>query len=434
MSRRWGAYAREQRFAWLIVLALAAAVLVLASSRSGAPAAAEQLAVSRELRAAQSAALSEEAQPVESFAFDPNTVTGKQLLRLGLSERQARSWLRFRGDRKRPFRRAEDIGKLYALTPDQKSRLIALARVAPPADRPQRQAESFPFDPNTVGKADLQRLGLSFRQAEVFQDFREAARYQPAFRNTDDLRRFGAASPEQIAHLVNNAVFPENTRSPKPTAQRFPFDPNRISADSLQLLGFPRWQAESLLKYRAGRPATFRRPEDLLRVRSLDSQLVQDLLPLVRISAAVAGSLRKYPPRRPPPALASFDVNTSDTTAWQTLPGIGSYRALRIVRFRKALGGFATLDQIGTTRGLPDSIFRQIQPYLKLSPLIHRLAVNQADERTLSRHPYVTRKLATAIVRYREQHGPYTSAADLSNIRLLRPDNLDQLRPYLDFE
>ena len=68
---------------------------------------------------------------VEDFPFDPNTVTGAELLRLGLSEKRAAAWLKFRGSRERAFRGAEDIRKLYVLDDATKDRLVGLARVAP---------------------------------------------------------------------------------------------------------------------------------------------------------------------------------------------------------------------------------------------------------------------------------------------------------------
>ena len=59
------------------------------------------------------------------------------------------------------------------------------------------------------------------------------------------------------------------------------------------------------------------------------------------------------------------NINTADTSAFIALPGIGNKLALRIVNFRDKLGGFYSIDQIGETYGLPDSVFRKIKPILK---------------------------------------------------------------------
>ena len=61
-----------------------------------------------------------------------------------------------------------------------------------------------------------------------------------------------------------------------------------------------------------------------------------------------------------------IDVNTADTSAFISLPGIGSKLAARIVTFREKLGGFYSVEQIGETYGLPDSTFQKIKQWLKL--------------------------------------------------------------------
>ena len=47
--------------------------------------------------------------------------------------------------------------------------------------------------------------------------------------------------------------------------------------------------------------------------------------------------------------IQSVDINTADTTAFISLPGIGSKLAARIVNFRDKLGGFYSIDQVGET-------------------------------------------------------------------------------------
>jgi competence protein ComEA len=65
-----------------------------------------------------------------------------------------------------------------------------------------------------------------------------------------------------------------------------------------------------------------------------------------------------------------IDINTADTAAFISLPGIGSKLANRIISFRTKLGGFNSIEQIKEVYGLRDSVFQIIQPLLicKLSP------------------------------------------------------------------
>ncbi len=329
----------------------------------------------------------------------------------------------------------------YPATDD--SALFAAARKlrrqteVPPDDRPT--IEHFRFNPNTVSSEDLQRLGLSFRQAASWIRFRD----KRPFRSVEDIGRLYVLQPAQATTLMALADLPgaapanlaPSVPSAPVTTEIFPFDPNTLSPDSLALLGFSEREASALVRYRSYRPLTFRQPEDLLRVGALDSNRVNELLEYVRIALPTDPAPAAAPDGKPAaPVLASVDVNEASLEDWHTLPGIGAYRAASIVKFRESLGGFARLDQVGTTYGLPDSTFRKIRPYLKHSPPARTLYVNRLDAASLARHPYLKRSTAEIIVRYRDNHGPFASAEELKKVRALSTETLDALLPYLNFD
>src|SRR6185436_20843184 len=104
-----------------------------------------------------------------------------------------------------------------------------------------------------------------------------------------------------------------------------------------------------------------------------------------------------------------IDINTADTTAFISLPGIGSKLAVRIVTFREKLGGFYSVLQIGETFGLPDSTFQKIKQYLKLeNTTIKKININTATVDELKAHPYIKWSIANPIVAYRNEHGRFS--------------------------
>lgn len=441
---RYGTYPRSQRIALLAILAVVMAVTVFLSL-GAAP------ALSPGLSSAAAKIRAEEVRleaknfraPPESFAFDPNLVSSNELQRLGLSKKQATSWLKFRGKSTSRFKQPEDIGKLYVLSEEEKARLIPLAFVIPTEGRARPQVQSFAFDPNDVSARDLQRLGLSTKQAAGFVRYRSKAKYGRAFKKPDDIRRLGTLSDEQKDHLVSLAEIPPEEKI-EIVRQRFTFDPNTISPDSLSLLGFPKWQTNSFAKYRGDRKTTFRRPTDLRRVGALDSALVEEIIPLIVLAplpdfdpaSAAEGAPKTYDytPKPPPPAAASFDVNSASPQAWQRLPGIGKYRASKIVRYRQKFGGFYSIEQISETPDLPDSTFQLIQPFLKVGPILSTIAINRASYNDLKRHPFISSNVANAVVKNREKFGRFDGPEDLKRIRLITQKNLPTLLPYLSFE
>ena len=58
------------------------------------------------------------------------------------------------------------------------------------------------------------------------------------------------------------------------------------------------------------------------------------------------------------------NINTATAEDWKAFPGIGDVIANRIVKFRTSMGGFKSVDQVGKTYGLSDSVFQLIKPYL----------------------------------------------------------------------
>ncbi|MBB4077770.1 competence ComEA-like helix-hairpin-helix protein [Lewinella aquimaris] len=326
--------------------------------------------------------------------------------------------------------------------------LIAAARlraIANKTPQPGESVESFRFNPNQVSVGELQRLGLSAKQAAAFTKFRD----KRPFRHPDEIAKLYVLRPEQAHRLIGLAEIPapkapeartKATATPPP-AQRFPFDPNTLPADSLRLLGFTEWETNALLKYRSYRPVTFRRPTDLHRVSVLDSAKVNDLLDLITISQPNSPSpatIGAYPPANetsaPVDVNTAIDVNTATTEEWTRLPGIGPYRAEQIVAYRESLGGFARVEQVAATYGLPDSVYASIAPHLRWSPITRPLYINRATAAELGRHPLLKMRTAEIIVRYRDNHGPFASAEDLKKVRALSTENLDALLPYLNFD
>lgn len=135
---------------------------------------------------------------------------------------------------------------------------------------------------------------------------------------------------------------------------------------------------------------------------------------------------RQYMARR------TIEINSADTSAFIALPGIGSKLAARIVLFREKLGGFVRVDQIKEVYGLKDSVVQIILPMLKCdTSLMKKIRINTATEEELKAHPYIRWKLAKAIVSYRDQHGQFTSSADLGNIHSVDSVSLSRLLPYI---
>jgi DNA uptake protein ComE-like DNA-binding protein len=129
-----------------------------------------------------------------------------------------------------------------------------------------------------------------------------------------------------------------------------------------------------------------------------------------------------------------FDINKCDSASLEALPGIGPVLASRIVKFRNLLGGFAYVDQLREVYGLPEETYNMISGRLFAdSSAVRKINVNSADYRELSRLPYFERYEVTAILKYREINGSISGVSDLIDNKLIAPEKVRKVRPYLEF-
>ena len=225
----------------------------------------------------------------------------------------------------------------------------------------------------------------------------------------------------------------------------FPFDPNTTTAAEWKELGLPDKTISTLMKY-LSKGGRIRKPEDLQKIYGFPEEAYEKLKPYIRLPE----KNEFYPgaAKKPFPGDKNYTktngeksnqrsqvfINQSDSADWETLPGIGPKLAARIVLFRSKLGGFHSIDQVGETFGLPDSVFTTIKPFLVAAGqfIPEKLDLNHASLEALQAHPYISYQLAKVIVAYRKQHGAFRDKSDLQKIALITPELFVKLEPYIE--
>ena len=153
------------------------------------------------------------------------------------------------------------------------------------------------------------------------------------------------------------------------------FDPNTADSSTLVHLGLKPWQASNMLKYRA-KNGRYRKAEDLKRLYGMTDSMYHALQPYIQINTLAITQFRDSLKRSrrdtatrdsvaqdTMPYYIShkrdtvLNLRTADTTELMMIPGIGTYRAKQIVRYRKQLGGFTSVEQLREIKAL--------QPLLK---------------------------------------------------------------------
>jgi competence protein ComEA len=211
----------------------------------------------------------------------------------------------------------------------------------------------------------------------------------------------------------------------------FPFDPNTLSEKGWLKMGLPEKLVRTLLNY-VSKGGHFYQKEDLRKIYGLTASQYTTLEPFISIppkpKTVFESSAKKY--TRPP--IQSIELNSVDSAGLDALRGIGPVFAMRILRFRDLLGGYATREQLMEVYGLDSTLYQQISPYVKVDPeQIKRIDINQCPFPALKNHPYIGYYIAKAIADYRVKHVRFRSVAEVQLLSGMTPEKFKQLSPYL---
>jgi competence protein ComEA len=185
------------------------------------------------------------------------------------------------------------------------------------------------------------------------------------------------------------------------------FNPNEANDEVWLGWGLRPGTVKTIRRYleKGGR---FRAATDLFRIWGLDSLTalaMQDYVDIPSEQVNQASFNKRIIEKKP---LVMVDLNASDSAAWESLPGVGPVLASRIVRYRKRLGGFISVDQLREVYGVSDTLMAMLEKHLLHGEQVQKRDWMLATEEELRSHPYIGYKMARLIVRYREQHPDVT--------------------------
>jgi DNA uptake protein ComE-like DNA-binding protein len=199
---------------------------------------------------------------------------------------------------------------------------------------PERSYESFAFDPNTVSLDDLQRLGLSERQAQSIENYREKG---GRFRSKADFQKMYVVSDTLFARL-------------EPYIEIAKLELNGADSTALvSLRGIGPWYARKILDYR-DRLGGFVAPEQLLEIDGIDAERF----------AGFADGITVDPSR-----IRRLDLWHASDTVLARHPYLGSKGARSIVRYRELYDSTRwTLPDLATERVLSQENIEKLKKYI----------------------------------------------------------------------
>lgn len=221
----------------------------------------------------------------------------------------------------------------------------------------------------------------------------------------------------------------ENSRSASAAkAERFIFDPNTATEDELQRLGLTSRQVRAVMSFRKN--GGFSDKEEFSKVKAISPELYASLEPYIFIPGRTeSGDLFSEPDKK------IIEINTADSVELSQAEHIGRSFARKIIRFRNALGGFVSKQQLMEVRGMDEKRFAEVSSVITIdTTAIRKINVNTCTIEQLSKHPYISYNEARAIVNYRTIHGSFKKTADIRKCDLVSEELYNRIVPYIAVE
>lgn len=307
----------------------------------------------------------------------------------------------------------------------------------------------FSFDPNSVTKEELIKLGIQPSAANTFIKYRNTG---AKFYKKEDVKKVYGITNTDYNRLAPYIIFNQKTRKTKDTDQPknftksppkpltpFIFNPNDANKETFLKLGLSKKVTQTILNFRS-KGGQFWKKQDFQKIYGLTDKDYLTLAPYIEIPSTKTPITQKtnipahLPQNFSTPTTVKVDINNSNVEDWKQLSGIGDITAKRIVNFRDKLGGFTSVEQIKMTYNVPDSVIEKVATQLIVSPIPNRILINTISAEDLKLHPYIKTKQAYSIINYRVNHGTYQSIEDLYKVKALKPELIERIQPYLSFE
>lgn len=298
---------------------------------------------------------------INYFKFDPNTVTYDEMVQLGFTKKTASILLKFRAKGAK-FYNKKDLLKVYGFEDDLYQKLadyIVFPKQKEKKNTKDKKEENtieyFAFDPNTVSKLEMKKLGIPSKTASILAKFRAKG---AKFYTKEDVLKVYGFSEKLYSSLEDYIVFPEKTKpetesEDTETAQQIPtlylIDVNTAdSTDFIKLKGIGAFYAKTIIEYRT-KLGGFYSIHQLKEAYGISPELFE--------SIANNLSIEKIDCRK-------INLNTATFKDLIRHPYIDKALTIKILNLKKDIGGFLKPEDLTSYQVCSDIEFEKLKHYL----------------------------------------------------------------------
>ncbi len=367
-----------------------------------------------------------ESLPVESLSeFDPNDLDENQWQKLGFSEKQTATILKYKKIVGGKFLSKEQLKKCYAISEEKYSQLSSFI-LLPETNLEVRSGNSGfktyekrslnitrKFNPDQLSQNDWENMGFSEKQASAILKYKNYL--GGSFVSKEKFKECFIINEENYTKLEPYLILPVKTpanfnayagksNSFKSKTLQTSFDPNTLDVNGWTALGFSEKQANVIVNYRdRNLKGSFKTLEDIKNCFVISAEKFEELKPFIKLNPSIIAKTSEE--KKPELKQEKTDFSKTDMnsiTFKQLLEfGLDDKSAGSMIGFRKKLGGFMTKEQILETYNIDKEL---VQKLLSIAPLnnskVERYTLVDAPEEWLKNHPYF-KYSADKIIYYR---------------------------------
>ncbi|HCM36085.1 MAG TPA: hypothetical protein DF603_18250 [Chryseobacterium sp.] len=369
--------------------------------------------------------------------FDPNVLDKEQWEKLGFSEKQIITILKYKDVVGGTFTSKEQLKKCYAISEEKFKELESFILLPdngkinnPKYSNHFEKKEisvSGKFNPDLFTSHDWAKMGFSERQSEAILKYKSYL--GGSFISKEKFKECFIISPENYRKLEPYLLLPLKTPekfktfvsySEKIKVQYHPFDPNSMNIDGWKALGFSEKQASTIVNYRdRNLHGSFKNLDDIQKCFVISAEKFQELRPYIKLNPVEV--------KQEKTDFSKTDLNM--ITFKQLIEfGLDEKSAGSIIGFRKKLRGFVNKQQILTTYNIDKDL---VQKLISIAPLdastVPRYSLTEAPEEWLKDHPYF-KYSADKIIFYRTS---YPDDKKIWKFLKLKPEYEERMKLYV---
>lgn len=317
-------------------------------------------------------------------------------------------------------------------TGDVQQFLQEIAEFRQQQNEPKQQGELFIFNPNTIDSLALDSLLVPAAVKQNILRFRKKGGH---FFRSSDLRKIYGMN-DSVYNRLKPFIFIETENSIQEPEKELPkktkilwrkFDPDTCNEKSWEQMGLTPKQSLIIERYKKA-IGGFKTKEQLAKVYGIENDQMDSLLKYVKIKEQPIRQTKKNHPVEN----KLVELNSADTIALKSLPGIGTVLSSRIIKYRNLLGGFYSARQLLEVYGVTPECLSEIEPLLTIDTLtIKKLDINFSSAGELAAHPYIGKNKGREIATFRSKNGPIVNPLILFEKGVFEKQQFDKIRPYL---